>query len=75
MRRCNATRQARGQAIEERERARHLRAEAALRLQRADAEFEDTLDVAQAQRTAAEQRAAELARRTSTRPGASRASG
>ena len=52
--------QERGQAIEERERALHLRTEAALHRRRADAEFEDDLETAQAQRTAAEQRAAEL---------------
>ena len=49
----------RGQAIEERERAMHLRTEAELRRERADAEFADDLESAQAQRTAAEQRAAE----------------
>ena len=52
--------QERGLAIEERERALQLRTEAALRRQRANAEFEDKLETTQAQRTAAEQRADEL---------------
>jgi hypothetical protein len=52
--------QQRGLAIEERERALQLRTEAALRRRRATADFEDNLETAQEQRSAAERSADNL---------------